>query len=318
MLQQELDPEVSSSGRPVFMRAKHSGMRVPFDLLHTFVIAARSERMSVAAKKLGVTPGAVSQRLKELETRLGKKLLVRTPRGVTLTRAGAALFDRMADPLREVEFAYIRATGRESEQRVVISATPSFAANWLVKRLGRFEAANRSIEVTIEASPRLVDLEADPVDLAIRHGLGEYPGLVSQWLMAPEQIVVGSPQLLKKHRHFERPEECLRYPLLHDIDRKDWAMWLKALGSHAQCPSGGNAYSDDNLLIRAAVAGQGLALVLNTYAADDLAAGRLIQPYKGSWPTRFAYYLVGTRQSLKRPAAKRFARWLVDEVSADA
>ena len=94
--------------------------------------------------------------------------------------------------------------------------------------------------------------------------------------MAPAQIVVGSPQLLEDGPPIIEPQDCLRYPLLHDIARKDWEYWLTALGREQEVPKTGHAFSDDTLLVRAAVASQGLALVYDTYAAKDIAAGRLV------------------------------------------
>src|SRR5215471_7199972 len=233
-------------------------MKIPFELLHTFVLAARAERMAGAASTLGLTPGAVSQRIKELESVVGRQLLVRSPKGVEFTRAGQRLFERIDDPLRALEAAYADISGREHPQRIVITTTPSFAANWLVDRLGDFAHSHPKIEVAVEAGNSVVDLRSDPVDLAIRHGLGEYSGLVSHWLMAPAQIVIGSPLLLERGPPIKRPEDCLRYPLLHDIEQKDWAYWLKARGRKLEVPKSGHAFSDDALLVRAAVAGQGL------------------------------------------------------------
>jgi LysR family glycine cleavage system transcriptional activator len=288
-------------------------MRIPFELLHTFLVAARAKRMAAAASTLGLTPGAVSQRIKELETLLGHRLLARSSKGVEMTRAGHRLFERVSNPMREVEAAYAAASGRWHSQRIVVTTTPSFAASWLVERLADFARAHPRIEVALEAGNAVVDLRFDPVDLAIRHGLGEYPGFVSHWLMAPAQIVVGSPRLLERGPPIREPEDCLRYPLLHDIEQKDWEYWLKALGRKWEVPKGGHAFSDDTLLIRAAVAGQGLALVYDTYAGKDVAAGRLVQPYKGRWPSKFGYYLVGLGETFRRPAVRRFKTWLTAE-----
>lgn len=292
-------------------------MHVPFDLLHTFIVAARAQRLSDAADILGVTAGAVSQRIRGLEARIGRRLFERGPRGVTMTAAGRALFRRVSEPMTDIEAAFAAASSGSRQQQVVVSMTPSFAANWLIKRLNDFKVRHRGIEITVEASTRTVDMHAEPIDLAIRHGLGRYPGLFSQWLMAPEQIVVGSPKLLGQGRSLARPLDCLKFPLLHDIERQDWALWLEALGEKADVPPGGHAFSDDNLLIKAAVAGQGLALVFNTYAAEEIGAGRLVQPYNGSWPTKFAYYLVGPPRAFKRPAVKRFAKWLAEEAAQE-
>jgi LysR family glycine cleavage system transcriptional activator len=290
-------------------------MRIPFELLHTFAVAASAKLMSAAAASLGLTPGAVSQRIKELEVQVGHRLLVRSSKGVEMTRAGHRLFERISDPLSALETAYETTCGRVDSQRIVVTTTPSFAVSWLVERLAEFARAHPKIEIAIEAGNSVVDLRSDPVDLAIRHGLGEYPGLVSHWLMAPAQIVVGSPALLKQGPPIAKAEDCLRYPLLHDIEQRDWEYWLTALGRKRDVPKGGHAFSDDTLLVRAAVAGQGLALVYDTYAASDIAAGRLVQPFKGRWPSKFAYYLVGRAQTFRRPAVRRFKTWLIEAAS---
>ena len=293
-------------------------MKIPFELLHTFVLTARAKRMATAASTLGLTPGAVSQRIKELESVVGRLLLVRSPKGVEFTRAGQRLFERIDDLLRALEAAYADSSGRRHPQGIIITTTPSFAANWLVDRLTDFVHSHPKIEVAVEAGNSVVDLRSDPVDLAIRHGLGEYPGLVSYWLMAPAQIVVGSPLLLERGPPIKRPEDCLRYPLLHDIEQKDWAYWLKALGRKLEVPRAGHAFSDDTLLVRAAVAGQGLALVYDTYAAEEIAAGRLVHAYTGRWPSKFGYYLVGLADTFRRPAVRRFTSWLTAEASKAA
>jgi LysR family glycine cleavage system transcriptional activator len=290
-------------------------MNIPFNLLHTFVVSARTKRMAAAASTLGLTPGAISQRIRELETLVGRRLLTRSPKGVEMTRAGQLLFERVKDPMLQLEAAYAAASGRGRSQRITVTTTASFAGSWLVERLADFARAHPRIEIAVEAGNSVVDLRSDPVDLAIRHGLGDYAGLVSHWLMAPAQIVVGSPHLLKRGAPIEDPEDCLRYPLLHDIEQKDWKYWLKALGRKPEVPKGGHAFSDDSLLVRAAVAGQGLALVYDTYAARDIAAGRLVQPYKGRWPSKFGYYLVGLADTFRRPAVRRFKSWLTAEAS---
>ena len=120
--------------------------------------------------------------------------------------------------------------------------------------------------------------------------------------MAPAQVVVASPGLIKKSLPITTPADCLKYPLLHDIEGKDWEYWLRALGCKPAVSKTGHAFSDNSLLVRAAVAGQGLALVYDTYAATEIAAGKLVQIHVGSWPSKFAYYLVGQPATFRRPA----------------
>ena len=296
-------------------------MAVPLSLLHTFVIAARCGRMRDAAAQMGLTPGAISQRMRTLEASLGTRLFRRTQAGVELTPAGAALFARLDAAFRQIETV---GAGLETPpaRQVRVSTMGSFAASWLVPRLPGFSRRFPGIDVALETEGRLVDLKHEPVDLAIRHGLGDYPGLEAVWLMAPELIVVASPALLEAHPPIEGPADCLRFPLLHDIDRDgcmdraDWRLWFEAQGVRVPGRLTGPSFSDDHLMIRAAVAGQGLALVRDVYAGDDLRRGTLVRAIDAPWPMRFAYYAVATAQALQKPAVRKFRDWLAAEAGS--
>jgi len=288
-------------------------MTIPLPLLHTFAVVARCTSMKTAAKQLGVTPGAISQRVRALEDWAGQRMFDRARSGVSLTGAGRSLFARIDEPFRAIESAQKRSTRAGRVKRLVVNAAPSFAATWLVPRLGGFAAAHPDIEIVVESDTRLVDLRSEPVDLAIRHGLGRYPGLKSIWLMAPRLVVVASPRLIRASEPIRTPADCLKYPLLQDSGRHDWPLWFAAHDIDAKDADRGPAFSDDHLLVRAAATGQGLALVRDIYLDEEVEAGRLVSPLDIRWPTEFAYYLVGTRASFARPAARRFADWLVHE-----
>jgi|FEC22Drversion2_1045045.scaffolds.fasta_scaffold01371_8 LysR family transcriptional regulator, glycine cleavage system transcriptional activator len=290
-------------------------MAVPLALLHTFVIVARSGRMREAAASMALTPGAVSQRVRALEEMLGRRLFSRTQAGVTLTAAGRTLFASLDEPFRRIE-----ATGGETpgarSHRVTVSTMSSFAASWLVPRLSSFSRRHSEIDVSLEIESRVVDLSREPVDLAIRHGNGDYPGLVVAWLMAPALIVVASPALLKSRAPIRAAADCLGFPLLHDSDRADWRLWLETQAVKVPRGLKGPSFSDDHLMVKAAVAGQGLALVRDLYADDELRAGRLVRAIDVQWPTSFAYYVVCTKESLQKPAVRRFRKWLIEEADA--
>jgi LysR family glycine cleavage system transcriptional activator len=293
-------------------------MNPNWQILETFVLIARLGSMKAAAARLSLTASAISQRIQALETMSGARLFIRTRSGITLTPEGDALFRSLDAPFQAIDVAWReieeRARQRGRRRQLVISAMPSFASHVLVPRLGRFSARHPEIEVTIETDLRLVDLVTEPVDLAIRHGLGDYPGLKSTWLMSPELIVVASPDLLRRYPPPKTPADCLGLPLLHDHARRDWRLWLAAHGVTPPAHLKGPAFSDDTLLSRAAAAGQGLALVRDFYAREELGAGNLIQALDLSWPTRFAYYAVATPDALRRPAVRQFRDWLVAEL----
>ena len=264
---------------------------------------------------MALTPGAISQRIRELEVSIGHRLFTRTPAGVELNSAGKTLFDSLDTAFHVIEEA-VRKLEAPSSRRIRISTMGSFAANWLVPRLSYFSRLHPDIELSVETDSRIVDLKREPVDLAIRHGLGDYPGLEVAWLMAPELIVVASPAFLQSRPRIVVPADCLAFPLLHDMDRADWRLWFEAQDVALPSDPKGPSFSDDHLLIRAAVSGQGLALVRNVYADDDLRTGRLVQAIAIHWPTRFAYYSVNTKQALQKPAVRHFREWLISETRA--
>ncbi len=270
-----------------------------------------------AAEVLSLTPGAISQRVRSLEEQSGHRLFRRTAAGVTLTEAGQTLFVALDEPFRRIEDAR-RELERPSAHRVRVSTMTSFAANWLIPRLSRFSKIYPHIDIELETDSRIVDLKREPVDMAIRHGLGDYPGLLSVPLIAPELIVVASPQLLQDRAPIKVPADCLAFPLLHDLDRADWRLWFEAYGEDVSAQLPGPSFSDDHLMVKAAVAGQGLALVRDTYADDDLRSGRLVRPISIQWPTNFAYYAVSTAQALQRPAVAHFRDWLASEAGTDS
>ena len=231
----------------------------------TFVAVARSGRMRDAALTLSLTPGAISQRVRELEELAGCRLFSRTPAGVTLSEAGQSLFATLDEPLRRIDDAR-RELEIPSTRRVRVSTMASFAANWLVPRLPRFSKLHPHIDIELETDSRIVDLKREPVDIAIRHGLGDYPGLVAVPLIAPELIVVASPSLLQGCAAIESAADRLAFPLLHDLERADWRLWFEAQGVQVPARLSGVSFSDDHLMVKAAVTGQGLALVRDTYA----------------------------------------------------
>jgi LysR family glycine cleavage system transcriptional activator len=287
---------------------------LPLLALRAFAETGRHGSLKRAAETMGVTSGAVSQQIRQLEERIGVALFTRTRHGMQLTEAGAKVhpallraFDQIASSLETLESINARRT-------LTVSTVPSFAASWLVPRLGRFTSRHPDIEVRVEATPGLVDLRRDRVDVAIRHGLGSYPGLVTELLMAPVFLPVASPGLLTKGPPIRKPADCLAYPLLQDSDRADWPLWFKALGV-ADDPriERGPSFDDDFLLIRAAEAGQGLALVRDVYAREEIAAGRLALVLDRSWPTDFAYYVVTRPEAASRAPLAEFIDWLKSE-----
>jgi len=290
-------------------------MTYPLQALRTFVEVGQRKSVKAAAQALHVTPGAVSQQIRVLEDRLGVVLLERERLGMRLTEAGASVFPRLREAFLQIDQAMHDLESTKARRSLTVSTVATFAASWLVPRLGRFKQLHPDIEIRVEATSELVDLRRDRVDVALRHGLGDYPGLEVIPLMAPVLTPVASPGFLKAHGAvIHEAGDCLGYPLLHDGDRADWQLWLKAHGvADDMRAERGSAFDDDFLLIRAAEAGQGLALVPQAYAQEEIAAGRLIQGLVKPWPARFAYYAVTRPGAADRPEVRAFLDWIREE-----
>lgn len=291
-------------------------MRLRIQDLYTFYIVARSGSMQDGAHELGVTPGAISQRIRALEDRHGQRLFHRTRGGITLTPSGQVLWQEVSTGFATIEAAHQRHFSRTPAGVLRISAAPSFAHSFLVASLGAFTAAHPKARITLETEDRLVDLRREPIDLAIRHGLGRYPGLHAEWLCAPELILVASPDLLSSHPPVTTAADCLNLPLLPDETGRDWALWFAAQGVDDHTAKYVTAFKDGFLTVKAAVGGQGLALLNDIYVREELADGRLVQLLGGSWPTRFAYYAVGLPGTFQRPLLKTFLKWLHNALAA--
>lgn len=288
---------------------------LPLQALRTFVEVGQRGSIKAAAQALHVTSGAVSQQIRLLEDRLGIVLFTRERYGLRLTEAGACVHPSLLEAFAQIDRAVDTLTVLKGRQTLTVSTVATFAASWLVPRLGRFKQRYPQIEIRVEATSALVDMRRDRVDVALRHGLGNYPGLEANRLMAPVLVPVACPDLVADCHAIQEPQDCLNYPLLHDSDRADWSLWFAAHGVvHDSRAERGTAFEDDYLLIRAAAACQGLALVPQEYAREEIAMGRLVQVLDKPWPARFAYYLVTLPGALQRPEVKAFVQWIMEEV----
>lgn len=286
--------------------------------LRAFAEVGRHGSVKRAAYALGVTPGAVSQHVKLLELRLGVALLERRNREVRLTADGVRLFEPLSAGFQQIDDAVgLFEVGPADRDSLTVSTTPSLAASWLVPRLGRFSLRHPNINIRIDTTPRVVDLRSEGIDIALRHGSGDYPGLESVRILTPRLICVASPALLAEGPSITGPSDCLLYPRLQDRDRTVWSTWFRECdvdGAHEHAVSG-PCFENDMLLIRAAVAGQGLALVRDVYAHDELSAGRIVSALEDSIPTAEAYYFVARPETMKIAKVSAFRRWIFEEMA---
>ncbi|MEZ5932976.1 MAG: transcriptional regulator GcvA [Alphaproteobacteria bacterium] len=290
--------------------------RLPsLNALRAFEAAARHLSFSRAADELNVTKAAVSHQVKALEEELGLPLFRRLNRALLLTDAGQTLLPSLTQAFGMMGGAIDRLKKRDETGELTLTTLASFAAIWLVPRLGRFRRAHPEIDVRITTSDESIDFAASDVDLAIRYGAGRWPNVHVERLMTEEIFPVCAPSLLADGPPLEKPADLANHTLLHDYTLETWRMWLIAVGEGGVDAERGPRYQHSNLVIQAAEQGDGVALARSVLAADALAKGRLVKPFDVALPAEFAYYLVCPPDHLKRPKVKAFRAWLVDEAA---
>ena len=293
----------------------------PLNALRAFEAAARHLNFSRAADELSVTPGAVSQQIQNLEDYVGAALFKRTPRGLLLTDAAQTALPALREAFDRLAEAASLLTAAVDGRRLTLTAPPSFAAKWLVPRLGAFERAHPQVDVWLSAGIELVDLGSGEVDVAIRYGAGRYTGLEVRRLMSETVIPVISPELARE-QPLEGPEDLKNHVLLHDgspdLDDScpDWPMWLAARGLRGVDGARGPRFNQSSLVIEAAANGRGVALAKRTLAQADLEAGRLVAPLQIATAVDFAYYLVHPKAKGRLPQVKAFIGWIEAEAQA--
>ena len=293
----------------------------PLNALRAFEAAARHLNFSRAADELSVTPGAVSQQIQNLEDYVGAALFKRTPKGLLLTDAAQTALPALREAFDRLAEAASLLTAAVDGRRLTLTAPPSFAAKWLVPRLGAFEQAHPLVDVWLSAAIELVDLSAGEVDVAIRYGAGRYPGLEVHRLFAETVIPVASPDHLAA-QPLQTPGDLANHVLLHDgspdLDDScpDWTMWLAARGLKGIDSMRGPRFNQSSLVIEAAVNGRGVALAKRTLAAADLEAGRLVAPLQIATAVDFAYFLVHPKAKGRLPQVKAFVSWIAAQAQA--
>ena len=290
--------------------------RLPLTALRSFEAAGRLESFTGAAGELFISQAAISRQIRELETLLGRPLFERRHRSVRLTRAGQDLLSVLT-PSFDAISGRLDVLSEQADHAVVsVSAEPSFAACWLVPQLAEFQRAYPTIDVNVEADARLVEFRGKEGSVAIRHSLAAsgWPRAESRYLGDCRITPVMSPLLVEEGGLPAVPGDLLRYPLLHEGRRDIWAKWFEAAGLPSVRSDRGLVYTDEGLVLQAALRGQGIALVDERFSAEDVKAGRLIRPFDLCLPYG-AYWIVTRRfDGLPKPTSS-FVTWLEDRFS---
>jgi LysR family glycine cleavage system transcriptional activator len=299
---------------------------VHLNALRAFEASARHQSFSAAAAELNVTPAAVGQLVRTLEDWLGTPLFLRGSSGrarlVPTEMAERALpdiragFDRLALGLERLK------EGAASGV-LTVTVSPAFASKWLLPRIHKFQAACPDTDVRLDTSLKPVDFVAQRIDVGVRYGAGNWPGLTADKLMDEEIYPVCSPELLRRSRRLRKPDDLARETLIHDLSMDGhagfltWKAWLQKAGVTDVAATRGMKINNSAAVLQTAIEGQGIALARSVMARDDLTAGRLVRLFPDiSFASALAYYVVYRPECANLPRLIAFRDWLLREATA--
>ena len=275
--------------------------------LRIFEAAARHLNFSHAADELSVTQSAVSRQIKVLEEQLGLALFERAGPKIALTDAGGFYQSKVSEAFDLLRRGTAALRRPSASPILTVSVLPTFATKLLVPRIVDFERDNPDVSLRLAASYKVIDFATEvDIDAAVRLGRGDWPGVHATRLTASSIFPVCSPRLA---RNIRRPDDISRYRRLIDDSMYDeWGRWFKAAGTEEK--PGDTLYIDDNMLLQAAIDGQGITLARATIAQDELDAGRLVRLFDVSVLSNYQYYFVCRPERFAEPDIQALYQWL--------
>ena len=283
--------------------------------IRVFDAAARHENFSRAAEELSVTQSAVSRQVQLLEEQLGRQLFERRGPRLVLTETGRSYHAVVEEGLSLIRRGTARLLRTRPNPLLTVSVLPSFAAKWLAPRLRAFEASCPEIELRLALSYRVVDFnDAADVDVAIRYGRGQWPGVHAEAIIQDQIFPVCSPAVAARLRS---PEDLRDEQLLLDNPIFDeWGLWADSAGVDLDATRTRALTDDFNIQLQIATEGQGVALARGLLVADDLRAGRLVAPFELAVTGSVQYYFVCPRERLEEARIATLKRWMQDTASS--
>lgn len=282
--------------------------------VRSFVAVARHLSFTKAADELAVTQGAVSRMMQTLQADLGVELIRRVGRGIELTPTGAAFYGEASAALDRIAAA-ARAARAQEGGVLRVSALPTLTQRWLIPRLKRFQAENPDIQVEVGIGEHRVDFAKERIDVAIRYGVEDWPGAEMATLMPETMGVFCAPSLLEQGPPLRRPADLAQHRLLQHTTRPDsWRVYLSAFGLTLPEAALSLAFEHFFMIIEAASAGMGVALLPVFLVRDDVASGRLVQPMPETLRPRGCYLIAHAPGAERARRVRRFKDWLLTEV----
>ncbi|MBB4063310.1 LysR substrate-binding domain-containing protein [Gellertiella hungarica] len=291
--------------------------QLPLNALRAFEATARLMSFTKAGEELGLTQAAVSYQIRLLEEQLGRPLFVRKPRQIALTPAGERLLPEVSEAFTMLRKA-IGSFTRDDDGTIVLTATPTFTAQWLTRHLVSFHQRNPGMALQLFSTHRMCYFDSDPIDIAIRVGDGNWPGLEAHKLFQTDFTPMLSPALLAKAGPLDHPADLLRLPILDPRDPW-WLHWFREAGVPEpdlkdQPP---NQFGAQMLEANAAMAGQGVAILTPGFYRAEIAAGLLVTPFPQLSSDRSAHWLAYPKARAGARKIRLFRDWILSEVARD-
>ncbi|WP_299936266.1 LysR substrate-binding domain-containing protein [uncultured Pelagimonas sp.] len=285
--------------------------------LRCFEAAARHQSFTACGEELGMTQSAVSKKIKELETDLGFDLFQRVGRGVALTIAGRNLAGRLARDLTQIQDTLRQATSAGAgKDHISIATLPTFANLWLIPRLPMFSQACPDIELTLATRLDPFEFERTDFDLAVHYGTDNWPGTKMTFLFGEQMIPVCAPGVIDSYNN-DAPDRWEKAPLLHLSSRANaWPDWVKKSKIGIRERRDGTYFDQHSMVITAAKAGLGAAIVPSNMVTHELSHGDLVQIPGPELATENGYYLVRPAGQA-RDAVNKFETWLKAQMEAN-
>jgi len=267
-----------------------------------------------AARELNVTQAAISHQIKVIEEYLGFSLFDRYPRRLALTEQGKALLPEVIEAFDRVSQAIGSLSLEQHSNLLSVRLAPSFAAKWLSPRLKYFWLQYPEIDLCLYHAHAAVDFRREEIDIAVTYGKGDWSGVVADKLLGLDFFPVCSPAFMHNDKPLTAIDNLRYYALLHDASYECWHDWLELAQLWDIKAEKGTIIDDTNVLIQAAIEGQGIALGSTPFVEDHLASGKLVKPFDVTLVNDFSYYVVCPESHLKNPAVRAFKEWLLSLV----
>jgi LysR family glycine cleavage system transcriptional activator len=286
--------------------------------LRAFEAAARRLSFKEAADELGLTPTAISHQIRLLEEHCSKKLFRRRPRPLALTDAGERLFPAIRSGFQTFAAALSSLDAKADARPLRVTTTNVFASRWLVPRLKLWRKVHKEVALTIIGADRVVRLDADEADLAVRYARSAPRG-ASQEIFRDRFYPICNPKLLAAREPIRNPGDLAGLPLIHfdwfakDKSAPNWARWQEmATATDSRAQDLGDialSFREESHAIDAVLAGDGVAILSDIVVADDLAAGNLVKVLDLALPG-YGFYPVYSPDHPRRAVIETFVNWL--------